>query len=171
MASGDVKTEFAASSALTITLASLAASATWIVGRESTVVDNTTNKYLDYLLSGKISTGTTPTAGQIRVYVYGQFEDTPTYPAGVTGSDAGLTPTGGAIVIASAFKLAAVMTTDTTTPVGTYWFGPLSVASLFGGQMPKRFGVWVTHSTVAVLHATAGNHAIWISPKYETVAA
>lgn len=166
---GDVKTEYAASSALTITLASLATSATLVAGQESTAVDNTTNKYLDYLIAGKITTGTTPTdAKEIRVYVYGQAEDVPTYPDVFDGLDSAETVTSTQIRDA-ALRLAAVIATNTTSD-RIYWFGPLSVAALFGGQMPKRFGVFVTHSTVAALNATAGNHAIWITPKYETVA-
>ena len=76
MAAGDLKIEYAASSALTITLASLATSATWIVGRESTEVINSTNKYLDYLLAGKITTGAVaPTVDtQIRIYLWGTMD-------------------------------------------------------------------------------------------------
>lgn len=172
MAVKNIKEEYAASAALTITLASLASSITWIVGRESTEVDNSTNKYLDYLLSGKITVGTTPNAAtQIRVYAWGLMEDTPTRPINVAGSDAGLTPTGGQSVIDPLFKLAAVMSTVDTTSDRTYWFGPLSIAVLFGGQMPKRFGVWVTHNTNVVLNATGGNHAIWVTPIFATVEA
>ena len=55
------KPSYAASSNLTITLASLATSSTLVVGRVSTQVDNSSNLYLDYLLSAKISTGTSLT--------------------------------------------------------------------------------------------------------------
>lgn len=171
MAAGDVKIAYGASSALTITLAGLATSATWIVGRESTEVDNSSNKYLDYLLSGKITVGTTPTAAkEIRVYVWGLMEDTPTRPLNVAGSDADLTPTGGATTIPVVFRLAATVSTVDTTSDVTFWFGPLSIAALFGGRMPKRFGVWVTHATAVNLHATAGNHAIWVTPIYHNIA-
>jgi hypothetical protein len=44
------------------------------------------------------------------------------------------------------------------------------VAALFGGVMPKKFVVYVAHSSVAALNATAGNHVITITPTYETVA-
>ena len=156
---------------MTITLASLASSATFIVGRESTEVVNSTNKYRDYLLTGKITVGTTPTAAkEIRVYVWGLMEDTPTRPLNVAGSDAGLTPTGGVATIPTIMKLAATMSTADATSDVTFWFGPLSIANLFGGCMPKRWGVWVTHATVAVLNATGSNHAIWYTPIYETVA-
>ena len=170
MAAGDIKTEYAASAAMTVTLASLATSSTMTVGRETTEVVNSTTKYRDYLLTGKITTGTSPTtAKQIRVYVWGLMEDTPTRPLNVAGSDAALTPTGGAVCINQIFKLAAVFTIDATSDQ-TYWFGPVSIANLFGGCMPKRWGVWVTHETAVNLNATAGNHAIWYTPVYDTVA-
>jgi hypothetical protein len=161
-----IKLEYAASSALTITLASLATSATWVAGRESTAVDNTTNKYLDYLLAGKITLGTTPTAGEIRVYVAGLMEDS-TYPDVFDGTDSAETCTTAAIRDSS-LKLAAVIATPATSNE-TQWFGPTSVSSLFGGAVPKKFSVFVTHSTAVNLNSTGGNHAIWVTPVYETV--
>ena len=90
----DFKLAYAASSALTITLASLASDTAILVGRESTAWDNSSNKYLDLLLGGKITTGTSPTAARaIEVWAYAQVEDTPTYPDGITGSDSGRTLT------------------------------------------------------------------------------
>jgi len=164
-----VKLAYASSAALTITLVSLATSATLVAGRESTVVDNTTNLYLDYLLAGKITTGTSPTdAKEIRVYVYAQVEDTPTYPDSFTGSDAAKTVTSTGIRDA-ALKLAAVIPTNNTSD-RTYWFGPISVAALFGGVMPKRWGVFVVHNTGVDLNATGGNQAIWQTGVYEDVA-
>lgn len=49
MATGDTKLAYGSSSNLTITLASLATDSSLLTGRESTEVDNTTNKYIDYL--------------------------------------------------------------------------------------------------------------------------
>lgn len=169
MATGDVKIEYAASSALTITLASLATDANLLAGRESTAVDNTTNKYLDYLLAGKITTGTSPTtAKQIRVYVVGLMEDA-TYPDVFDGTDSAETVSGVG-TRDSALKLAVVIPTIATSDL-TYYFGPISIASLFGGVMPKKFVVFVTHDTAVNFNSTAGNHAIYITPIYETIAA
>jgi hypothetical protein len=164
-----LKAEYAASSALTITLASVASSATFVAGAESDAVDNTTNKYLDYLLAGKVTVGTTPTINtEIRVYVAALIEDS-TYPDVFdgTGSAETLTSAG----VASGFlRLAASMLVDATTSDRTYWFGPVSVASLFGGVMPKKFVVFVAHSTGVNLNSTGGNHAIHITPFYMTSA-
>jgi hypothetical protein len=164
----DFKLAYAASSALTITLASLASDTAILVGRESTAWDNSSNKYLDLLLGGKITTGTSPTAARaIEVWAYAQVEDTPTYPDGITGSDSGRTLTSRDILFAS-LRLAASLTVTANSNVA-YWMGPISIASLFGGVLPKKGGVWVAHNTVAALHATAGNHALYIQPVYATV--
>lgn len=163
----DIKLAYASSAALTITLASLGSSATWVAGQESTAVDNTSNKYLDYLLGGKITTGTSPTAArEIRVYVAALVEDS-TYPDVLDGTDSAETITS-ADIRDAALKLAAVLATNDTSD-RTYWFGPISVAALFGGVMPKKFVVFITHNTGVALNATGGNHAIYQTGVYETV--
>ena len=58
------KIGYNADAALTFTLASLASSASLVAGRESTAVDNGTTLAVDYLVSGKITTGTSPTANK-----------------------------------------------------------------------------------------------------------
>lgn len=164
-----VKTEYAASSNLTITLASLATSSTWLAGRESTAVDNTTNKYLDYLLSGKVTVGTTPTSGtEIRVYVAALMDDS-TYPDVFDGTDSDETVTS-AGVGAGFLRLAAVLPVGATTSNVAYHFGPVSVAALFGGAVPKKFVAFVTHNTGVNLNSTGGNHQITVTPVYATVA-
>lgn len=163
----DIKLSYAASSAMTITLASLASDNNLLAGRESAAVDNSSNKYLDYLLAGKITTGTSPTVDtQILVYVYGIANDT-TYPDVLDGTDSDETITNAGIRD-SICKLAAVLTVTATSDV-SYWFGPVSVAALFGGTLPLKWGVFVTHNTAVNLNATGGNHVLSITPVYETV--
>jgi hypothetical protein len=165
----DIKNEYGSSAALTITLASLATSATRTAGRESTAIDNTTNKYLDYLVSGKVTTGTSPTDNkQIDVWVYASFEDTPTYPDVFDGTDSAETATSEDVRNAALLLAASVSTNNTSDR--TYWIAPFSIAALFGGRMPKYFGVFVTHDTGVNLNATGGNHAFWQTGVYETVA-
>jgi hypothetical protein len=163
-----VKTAYGSSAALTITLASLASSSTLVAGRASTAVSNTTNLYRDYLLAGVIRAGTTPTAGQINVYVYGSFNDTPVYPDAITGTDAAKTITS-TDIRNSGLVLIASITTDTTTG-RDYPMAARSIANCFGGVLPKNWGVWVTHSMVAALDATGGNHVLSYTGVYETVA-
>lgn len=164
----DIKLAYAASSALTITLASLATSSTLLAGRESTAVDNTTNLYQDYLLSGKITTGTSPTdAKEIRVYVAGLADDS-TWPDVFDGTDSDETVTSSQIRDGALAHCITIATNNTSDR--TYWIRATSVAALFGGSLPKKFVVFVTHSTGVNLNSTAGNHAIYITPLYQTVA-
>jgi hypothetical protein len=162
----DRKIFYAASADVTITLAALAASSTLVAGRESATVDNSLNLYLDYLLSGKVTTGTAPTAGIIEVWVVAELDDT-TWPDVFDGTESAETVTTRDILTSCA-RLAASMTTDATAN-RTYPFAKISVASLFGGVCPRKFVVFVTHSTVAALNATAGNHDVNVQGVYETV--
>ncbi len=169
MAAGDQKLSYAVTNALTVTLASLATDANLLTGRESTAVDNSTNLYLDFLLSGKVTTGTSPTTDkEIRVYVYAQVDDTPVYPDVFDGTDSAETVTD-VLIRDAGLVLAAVMKVDATSDQ-TYWFGPLSIAAMFGGMCPERWGVFITHDTAVNLNATGGNHAIWETGIFATVA-
>lgn len=164
----DVKGAYVASADYTITLASLATSSTRLVGRESTAIDNSTNKYLDYLVAGKVTTGTTPTADrQIDLLVYGSLKDTPTYPDTITGTDAGVTLTN----TGTRTGLRPVMSPSTTATSNIgYPFAPVSVALLFGALMPpNRHGLFVSHDTGVNLNATGSNHVFSYTPLYGTV--
>ena len=163
----DVKSNFPAASDVTITLSSLASDANLLTGRQSTAIDNSSNLYLDYLISGKITAGTSPTtARSIQVFVVGSWDGT-TYPDTFSSSDAGRTPTT-ANHKNSVCRFIAEMATDATSNQ-TYHFGPVSVASAFGGVMPVKFVVYVVHNTGQPLNSTSGNHQIRIQPYYETV--
>lgn len=153
----DFKTKYATEATITISLASLASSTTRVAGQESTVVDNSTLLYVDALVSGKVRTGTTPTVNkQIDVWVYAQMNDTPTYPDVFDGTDSAETVTSENVRNA-ALRLAASIRVDATSD-RDYAVAPFSVAALYGGVMPKRWGLFVTHDTVAALNATGGNH-------------
>ena len=164
----DLKLAYAASSALTITLASLATDANLLTGRESTAVANESNLYTDYLIGGKITTGTSPTTDKsIEVWAYGEVEDAATYPDVFDGTDSAETVTS-VDIKAAILRPIAGMTTDATSD-RTYWFGPVSLMSVFGGPIPKNWGVFVVHDTAVNLNSTGGNHAIWQSGVYHTV--
>lgn len=155
--------DYTASATITITLASIATSSTWVAGAESTVIDNTTNKFVDALVGGKITVGTTPTANtQIRVYVFNPIDSTPTYPDTMDGTDS--VETLASVGVGRGFlKLGAVLDVDAATSNIAYPFS-FSVAALFN-SMPSRWSLFVTHNTGVNLHATAGNHVI----KYEGI--
>lgn len=163
----NIKTAYASSAEITNAIASLASSASWVAGYESDVLDNTTNAYLDYLISGKITTGTTPTTGVIEVWAIGILDDT-NYPDVFDGTTGAETVTSRDILYAHG-KLVASIATNTTSDQA-YPFGPVSLASLFGGLVPKKVVFFTTHSTVAALNATAGNHKLWQTGVYATSA-
>lgn len=169
MAAGDHKIAYGSSSNLTITLQNLATDASLLTGRESSLVDNTSNLYIDYLLSGFISVGTTPTASTyIEVWVHGTLDDSYTLVDGLAGSDGAKTLTN-IMTKVGGLKLAAVLTVPATTSNVKYPIAPVSVAALFGGKVPKKFGVFVTHSTAVNLRNTT-DHQITVTPVFATIA-
>jgi hypothetical protein len=171
MAAGDGKLQLGSSAAFTITLASLATSSTRVAGRESTAVAiSGLQPVIDVLIGGKVTVGTTPTAStQIDVWVYGNVDDTPTYPDVLDGTDSDETITSAGIRNA-AMHLLVSMEVDATTSDRAYWFAPRGIAKLFGGVLPKNIGVWVSHNTAVNLNSTGGNHVISYTPVYLNVA-
>lgn len=164
----DVKIEYGASLTLTIALASLATSSSRTAGMESTAINNSSNKYLDYLVGGKITTGGGPTDGkQIDIWVYATVNDTPLYPDVLDGTGSQETITSSS-VLNSGLVLARIIGTTSSGNV-TYWCAPFSVASLFGGRCPQRWGLWIAHDTGVALHSSSANHAFYATPVYETV--
>lgn len=163
----DIKLAYGTAADATITLASLASDANLLVGRESDAIDNSSTLALDYLISGKITAGTSPTASKvIEVWAVGSWDGT-SWPDVFDGTESAETITS-ADIKASVCRLLAAMATANTSD-RTYHFGPVSVAAAFGGVVPKKFVVFVTHSTGVNLNSTAGNHQIRIQPVYETV--
>jgi hypothetical protein len=59
----------------------------------------------------------------------------------------------------AALKLIQSITVDNTTG-RAYYFGPVSVAMLFGGMLPPFWGIFVLNATGVALDGTAGNHSI-----------
>jgi len=147
----DAKIAYAADAAYTITLTGLA------------------NKYLDELVSGLITVGTSPTASTyIEVHAVGAIEDTPTWPDVFDGTDSAETVTSAGIK-AAICRQVGIMLCDSTTSDRGYPFAPLGIRQLFGDGMPTAHVIFVTHSTGVNLNATAANHAIYHLPVYATV--
>ena len=148
MAAGDTKLQYATSTAMTITLASLATGS----ARESDAVDNTSNKYLDALvyLAIPLQTGSPGSDKLINVYVYGS-EDGTNYTDNATGSNAALTlrsPT-------NLKQVEAIFTPDSGAL--TYKSNPISIAKAFGGVLPRKWGIVVENRTNLTFNATEGN--------------
>lgn len=148
---------YSSNTAITMDLANLGTSLTHVAGRESSQIDNTSNKYMDCLVSGQVSVGTSPTANTtIAVYVYGAETSLATTALDVldgTDSAETLTNTG----ILNALRLGATVYVPATTSDQAYIVLPFSVAALFGGVVPKFWGLFVAHNTAVNLRNTAVN--------------
>lgn len=159
-AAGDVKTTYIASAneASLSALNSLASSSTWVAGWESTAFDNTSSLYLDVRVTAKITAGTTLTAGELRLYLVGMLDDA-TWPDVFDGTASAETVTNTAIRDAIC-RLGAVSITTSTNSV-VYYLDCPSVAAVFGGNLPKKFVVFITHSMVGAL-AASGNQVTFV---------
>jgi len=157
-----LKTEYGTDAqAITCTLASLASAA----AREATVIDNTTNKWLDAYVQVAVKTGAGAPAGQkaVNVYCYGTVDTaTPTYPDAVTGADAGIT-----LVSPTELTLLGVIYTPSasTTYKGQVW----SVAKALGIYLPEKWGIVIENQVGQTLDATEGNHKKIYQGLYATV--
>lgn len=148
---------YSSNTAITMDLANLGSSATFVAGRESSQIDNTTNKFVDAIVSGQVSVGTTPTANtQINIYVWGADTSLATTALDVLdGTDSAETLTN--VGIRDALRLGASVNVPANTSDVAYIVLPFSVASLFGGVLPKFWGLFVAHNTAVNLRNNAVN--------------
>lgn len=154
----EVTTKYATATSITCTLTSLA-SAGW---RQSNQVDNTSNEYIDALVSGSIQIGAPSADGTIEVYAYASLDGS-IYSGGLGSSDAGITwgTTGSTSVHGYAqLKLLEILDVDDTDDSEDVEWGPVSVAAAFGGVLPPYWGVVFKNNTGASLNATGTNNAL-----------
>jgi hypothetical protein len=159
----DIKIAYGSSTALTITLASLASHQD--NGRESNAISNTTNLYTDALVGGKVKlqSGTPSADRAVYVYVYGS-EDGSTYTHPCTGSDAAITlPNPPGLILARTIPCP-------DSGALTYEMQPFSVAKCFDWSMPREWGIVVRNNTGITFSATGGDHAITYTGIYHTSA-
>ena len=80
------KTTYSTNTTITMNLSNLPASATYIAGRESTQIDNTSTLYIAAIVSGSFTVGTTPAiTGGLMIYVWGADTSLGTTPTQNTG--------------------------------------------------------------------------------------
>lgn len=150
---------YSSNTTITMTLSNLASNSTLVAGRESNQIDNTTDKYIDAIVEGSISVGTTPSVnGSMAVFVWGSDTSLATAPINtLTGVDSAKTIDQLGI-LHSALKLAATATVSTSTNNLAYPISPFSVAQLFGGILPKYWGLYVAHNTGVNLRSDGVNN-------------
>lgn len=163
-----VKNTYATPTTGTGGITSLATSSTWVAGYEWFYVDNSSNLYTDYRISGKIRVGSSGITAntEIRIYLVAS-DDNSTWPDVFDGTPSTETVTSEGVRDGFA-KLAASLRVDSTTASRDYPF-EFSAAEVFGGSVPKGFVAFVTHNTAANLDSTAGNHTYSYAGQYLTV--
>ena len=169
MAAGDIKLTYAASSALTQTnLDGLASSTTWVAGWESGAIDNSSNQYTDYRITGKFLMSTQSlTASEIRMYVVAQQEDA-SWPDVFDGTESAETVTDTEIRDAIC-KLVARTVTDTTT-ARTYYVCCPSLRRAFG-SVPRRFVLFIAQGSGRALQTSGDPNQVYVQGMYEQIAA
>lgn len=151
------KITYATKTSISMDLSALASSSSLLAGRESNEIDNTSNLYVDALVQGVVTVGTTPTTGKsIQVYVWGSDTAASTTTLDVLdGVDSAETLTNAGVRDAL-LKYGAGVLLDAATSNQAYPIGPFSVAQLFG-SMPKYWGLFVTQETGVALKTDAAN--------------
>ena len=162
----DILVKYATSTTLTAAVASLASDTSLLQGVETSVIDNRTTGYDDFMVSGKFTTGTGPTAArQIEVWAVGW--DGNAWPDVFDGTSSGETITS-AEIKAAICKSVAILPTNATAD-RTYPFSGVSLRDVFRGTLPSQVVLFVVHNTGAALNSTAGNHELRVQGVYSQV--
>ena len=153
---------YGANTAITFDISSLATSSTFLAGRESTQIDNTTNMYVDAIVTCDGITGhasTAPTIGQMaQLYVWGSDISLATTAIDtLDGTDSAETLSHTAVLQSLRSVASTIVTVATAALV--YPILPFSVAQLFGGVMPKFWGLYFAHNHTGAL--AAAQSGIW----------
>lgn len=151
----------AGTAAITISPQNVASSSTFVAGVESDSISNISNLDLDHLVNVKWTCGTTPTANtQVQIWVVPAIEDdlsaTVVWPDVFDGTASAETVTSAGI-LQGCGRLLGVLNVDSATSDRAYFLAPTSVAALFGGFLPTRYVLFITHNTGVNSNATAGN--------------
>jgi hypothetical protein len=169
----NIKKFYQASSNLTLTgLGNVATSSTLVAGWLSAIIDNTTILDLDKIITGSIALGGSAVAnGQICVYAIAQLDDTTWPAAALTSGTFGTQGTGAFKDTTNRDSVAVlVWSAGTRADPGTddvYQIAASSLAGAFGGILPSRCVLFVTHSTGVNL--AASGHQITVKGTYDTV--
>ena len=126
-----------------------------LAGYESAIIDNTTDGFEDIILSGKVTTGTSPTAAR-QIEVWAVAWDSNAWPDVFDGTTGAETITS-ADIKSAICKCVAIMPTNNTSD-RAYHFTGVSARQAFGGVLPSKFVLFTVHNTGVNLNATAGNH-------------
>jgi hypothetical protein len=141
-----IQAEHGASTAMTITLASLATS-TVGVGRQSTMIDNTDNAQMVRVYY-KVTTGTSPTVNK-SIQFYLLCGDDPS-SSNIRTDNAGASDAALTVVTATLVNVVQTTATSDVTYRGSFLIRNPGI----------EWGIAIVHDTGVNLNATAGNHSI-----------
>ena len=163
MPTSDILTKYSSQETITAAVASLASDTNLLAGLESSIINNTSTGYDDRLISGKVTTGTSPTASR-QIEVWAVAWDGANWPDVFDGTSSAETITSSDIKNAICKPIAILSTNNTSDR--TYWFTGVSLKAAFGGTMPEKCVLFIVHNTGVALNATAGNHAFYATGVY-----
>jgi hypothetical protein len=125
--------------------------------RVSTVIDNTTNLFLDALVQLQLKSGASGVSanGFANIYAYGTVDAADNfYPEAITGTDAALT-----LVVPTNLRFIGVI--NMVANATAYISEPMSVAAAFGGVLPEKWGIVIENQSGAAFDTTEANHLKW----------
>ena len=155
--SNNILWRYGATATISASVASLASDTNLLAGIESAIVDNRTDGFEDHILSGKFTTGTSPTASR-QIEIWAVAWDSNAWPDVFDGTTSAETITSSEIKNALC-KAVAVLPTNNTSD-RTYSFTGVSMKTVFGGVLPSQYVLFIVHNTGVALNATAGNHEL-----------
>jgi len=163
-----IKKLYGTRTTITAAVASLASDTNLLAGIESSIIDNTTDGFDDILLSGKSTTGTSPTASR-QIEIWAVAWDGSGWPDVFDGTSSSETITSSDIknVIC---RCVAIMPTNNTSD-RTYHYTGISAKAVFGGELPSKFVLFQVHNTGVALNSTAANHEhsyVGVYPQVQT---
>ena len=153
----DTKISYSSNTPITFDISSLGTSSTFVAGRESTQVDNTSTLYDDALVNAKGITGhasTAPTVGQyIGLWLWGADTSLATTPIDtLDGTDSAETLSH--VSVLNSLRQVATPTVTVATAGLVYYIQPFTVAQYFGGVLPKFWGLYLAHNHTGALAAS-----------------
>jgi hypothetical protein len=151
----NILVKYGSKTTITAAVASLASDTNLLAGIESSIIDNTTDGFEDIILSGKSTTGTSPTASR-QIEVWAVAWDGGSWPDVFDGSTSSETITSADIKSIICRSVATMPTNNTSDR--TYHYTGVSAKQVFGGVLPSKFVLFVVHNTGVALNSTAGNH-------------
>jgi hypothetical protein len=141
-----------ASQAITLSLAPAGVGLINGAARESTAIDNTTNKFIDAIvyLAIKLAAGSPASEKVIKIY-FAASEDGTNYTYNATGSDSGITMVSPADVLGP-FIIQA------PNSGAVVWKAVFPVAQFFGGILPPKWSIILVNNSGLALDGTEGSH-------------